>query len=196
MTRHGYALVTALAAELFAGLFVTVAIVAPRPRLIWNASASAPLGLYALHGTDTPAIGDLVAAMPPEPLAKWMEARRYLPRGVPLLKHIAAKAGQRICRRGNRIRVDGRTVATALDRDGHGRPLPVWHGCRTLGRGDIFLLNPAVSDSLDGRYFGMLPASALLGRATPILTRDAPGEPLRWRASAPLFLHPKQKAWR
>lgn len=184
MTRLGYTLVTALAAELFAGLFVTVAIVAPRPRLVWNASASAPMGLYALHPPGAPAVGDLVAAMPPEPLAEWMAERRYLPRGVPLLKHIAAKSGQRICRKSDSIRIDGRAVATALERDSHGRSLPVWQGCRTLGRSDIFLLNPAVPDSLDGRYFGALPASTLLGRATPILTRDAPGAPPRWRISS------------
>ena len=180
MTRLGYTLVTALAAELFAGLFVTVALVAPRPRLIWNASASAPIGLYALHAVRTPAIGALVAAAPPARLAAWMAERRYLPVGVPLLKHVAARGGQRVCRNGDSIRVDGRVVATALDRDNHGRALPVWQGCRTLGRGDIFLLNPSVRDSFDGRYFGALPASALLGRATPILTRDAPGAPLRW----------------
>ena len=69
-----------------------------------------------------------------------------------------------------------RATATA-----HGRPLPAWRGCRTLRRGDIFLLNPSAPDSFDGRYFGALPASALLGRATPILTRDAPDKPLRWR---------------
>lgn len=181
MTRLGYVVATMLAAELFAGLFVTVAIVAPRPRLIWNASASVPIGLYALHPAGTPADGDLVAAMAPERLAAWMAERRYLPRGVPLLKHVAARAGQRVCRKGDSIRIDGRAIATALDRDSHGRPLPVWHGCRTLGRGDIFLLNAAVRDSLDGRYFGALPASTLLGRATPILTRDTPGAPLRWR---------------
>ncbi len=181
MSRFGYVLATALGAELFIGLFVTDAIVGPRPRLIWNASASAPTGLYALHAVDTPAVGDLVAAMPPQRLANWMAERRYLPRGVPLLKHVAAKAGQRVCRRRDSIRIDGRSVATALERDSHGRPLPVWHGCRILGHSELFLLNPAVPDSLDSRYFGPLPVSAVLGRATPLLTRDAPGTPLTWR---------------
>ena len=180
MTRVGYVVATLLATELFAGLFVTVAIVAPRPRLIWNASASAPPGLYALHPTGTPAVGDMVAATPPAPLAGWMAQRRYLPLGVPLLKHVAARAGQRVCRQGDSIRIDGRALATALDRDSHGRSLPRWHGCRALGRGDIFLLNASVPDSLDGRYFGPLPLATVLGRATPILTRDAPDAPLRW----------------
>jgi type IV secretory pathway protease TraF len=40
--------------------------------------------------------------------------------------------------------------------------------CRTLRTGQVLLLNPAVPDSFDGRYFGILPASTLLGRASPL----------------------------
>ena len=59
---------------------------------------------------------------------------------------------------------------------GRGRPLPVWQGCRTLGTGELLLLNPDHPDSLDGRYFGPLPASAVIGRATPLHLR-APAAP-------------------
>ena len=114
-------------------------------------------------------------------LGHWLAERRYLGKGVPLLKHVAAKAGQRICRIGAVVSVDSKPVAVARARDRLGRPLPAWQGCRTLAAGEMLLLNPAVPASLDGRYFGPLPASTVLGRATPILTRDAPGAPLRWR---------------
>ena len=100
-----------------------------------------------------------------------LSIRGYLPEGVPLLKHVAAKAGQRVCRIGAVVSVDARPVATARARDGKGRPLPIWRGCRTLKPGEIFLLNPSVPDSLDGRYFGPLPTSAVIGRATPLHLR-------------------------
>ncbi|MGQ2936859.1 MAG: S26 family signal peptidase, partial [Sphingopyxis sp.] len=45
------------------------------------------------------------------------------------------------------------------------------------------LLNPA-PDSLDGRYFGPLPDTGVVGVAHPLLVRDAPGAPLRWRRDA------------
>lgn len=185
MTRFGYVLVTVLAAELFAALFIGVAILSPAPRLLWNASASAPIGLYRLHRTDDPPLDSLVAVAPPARLAGWLAERHYLPRNVPLLKHVVAKAGQRVCRTGSTITVAGRIVGKARDRDSRGRALPVWSGCRTLRSGELFLMNPTVPDSLDGRYFGPLPASTLLGRATPMLTRDAPGTPLRWRGLQP-----------
>jgi conjugative transfer signal peptidase TraF len=181
MTRHGYALATMVTAASFTGLFVTVAVVGPTPRLLWNASASAPIGLYRLHRSDAPVIGELVAALPPPRLGRWMAERHYLPLGVPLLKHVSAGPGQRICRTGLAVSIDGRPAVHARMHDSRGRPLPVWQGCHILAPGQFLLLNPAVPDSLDGRYFGVLPVSALRGRAAPILTRDAPSAPLTWR---------------
>jgi len=181
VTRFGYVIATTIAAELFTGLFVAVALIGPAPRFLWNASASAPIGLYRLHPSRAPAVGDLVAATPPPGLARWMAERHYLPLGVPLLKHVAAKPGQRVCRTGETVSIDGRVIARARTRDSRNRPLPAWQGCRTLKPGELLLMNPAVADSLDGRYFGSLPAAIVIGRAVPILTRDAPGAPLHWR---------------
>lgn len=176
MRRQHYLMATVFAATTFAGLSAVVAIVAPPPLAIWNASASAPIGLYRIHPDRDPPTGALVAIAPPERLSRWLSARGYLPEGVPLLKHVAAKAGQRVCRIGAVVSVDARRVAIARARDGQGRPLPVWQGCRTLQPGELLLLNPAHPDSLDGRYFGPLPASAVIGRATPLWLR-APSPP-------------------
>jgi conjugative transfer signal peptidase TraF len=177
MTRRHYVMTTAIAASFLAVSFAVVAIVDPLPRLIWNASASAPIGLYRVHPDRDPPIGALVAITPPTRLARWLSARGYLPEGVPLLKHIAAKAGQRVCRNGNAVNVNARHVAIARRHDGQGRSLPVWQGCRTLRTGELLLLNPAHPDSLDGRYFGPLPASAVIGRATPLWLRAPPASP-------------------
>ncbi len=182
MRRHRYVLATAIAASAFAAAFVAIAVADPLPRVIWNASASAPIGLYRIHPQSDPPTGALVAIAPPERLAHWLSARGYLPEGVPLLKHVAAKAGQRVCRAGVMVSVDARPVAIARARDGRGRPLPVWQGCRTLRPGELLLLNPAHPDSLDGRYFGPLPASAVIGRATPLWLRASSPTPSPPRA--------------
>lgn len=181
MTRRGWTIATTATASMFAASFTAVAVFDPLPRVIWNASASAPLGLYRIQPDRDPQLGALVVARPPEPLGQWMAERGYLGEDVPLLKHVSAKAGQRVCRIGRVVSVDARPVAVALTRDRLGRPLPVWQGCRTLAAGELLLLNPAHSDSLDGRYFGPLRASAVLGRAIPILTRETPNAPLAWR---------------
>ena len=181
MTRRRYAIATAIAASLFATGYVAVLAVDPLPRLIWNASASAPIGLYRVRPASDPPVGALVAVAPPAPLARWLAMRRYLPEGVPLLKHVAAKPGARVCRIGTLVSINARPLVIARSHDRFGRSLPVWEGCRTLEAGELFLLNASHPDSLDGRYFGPLPAAAVLGRVQPILTRNAPGAPLVWR---------------
>lgn len=171
---------TAACGATFCGLFGAVAMLAPQPRLLWNASASVPVGLYAIDVGAAPTRGDLVAIAPPAQLSDWLSVRGYLPRGVPLLKRVAAMEGALVCRSGVFVTIDGAPAARTRSADSMGRTLPPWLGCRRLRRGELFLLG-ASPDSLDGRYFGPLPASAVIGTAHPILTRDASGAPLRWR---------------
>ena len=56
-------------------------------------------------------------------------------------------------------------------------------GCRTVAPGEVFLMNPGVPDSLDGRYFGALPASSIIGRAAPVWTDEAGDGRFVWRAA-------------
>jgi type IV secretory pathway protease TraF len=115
-------------------------------------------------------VATVVVAYPPEPLAKWLAERGYLPRGVPLLKPILALEGQTVCRAGAVITVDGRERGAAREQDQNGRSLPVWQGCRVIGAGEVFLMNPDEPASLDGRYFGSIPLAAIVGRAEALWT--------------------------
>jgi len=138
--------------------------------LLWNSSASVPRGLYLLRSARPLRVGELVAVQPPPQLTEFMAQRGYLPRGVPLLKHIGALTGQAVCRHRTSLSIDGHPVAVARDRDTQGRVLPDWQGCRTLGAGEVFLLNPAAPNSFDGRYFGVLSARTINQRAEPLWT--------------------------
>jgi type IV secretory pathway protease TraF len=89
---------------------------------------------------------------------------------VPLVKHVAALAGQSVCRNGLTVSVDAVKVDEARERDSRGRPLPSWQGCRVIAVGEVFLMNARSADSLDGRYFGPLPAATIVGRAAPLWT--------------------------
>jgi conjugative transfer signal peptidase TraF len=175
-----------------AALACVPAFVPIRPALIWNATASTPVGLYRLRPANGLHVRELVAAMPPEPIASFLAHGGFLPRGVPLLKHIAALAGQIVCRAGDTVTVDGAVIGKAHDLDSRGRPLPRWSSCRTLTRDEVFLMNPAVPDSLDGRYFGPLPASSIVGQAIPVWLPHAAGVPAA-RANAALSPFLKQK---
>lgn len=165
-----------------ATIAVAVSAIAPMPlKLVWNASVSTPIGLYAIGPVEQPSVGDRVAIDVTGPLATFLSTRGYLPVGVPLIKPIAAITGQRICRTGRTISVDGTDTAEALDRDRWGRALPTWQGCRVIAEGEVFLMNATVRDSLDGRYFGAIPARSIIGRATPLYTDETGDGHFEWR---------------
>jgi type IV secretory pathway protease TraF len=137
----------------------------PRPLLVWNASPSSRVGLYLLNAWSSPGLGDMAVAWPPAAMRRLADARHYLPASVPLVKPVAAVAGNRICARQDRIYVDGRLVVRRRSRDPSGRFLPWWSGCVRLGAGELLLLSRGRPDAFDGRYFGLTRGSELVGRA-------------------------------
>ncbi len=153
-----------------AGLLVASAADIWPLRLVYNASASVPLGFYTVRDARELVAGDLVIAHPPVRAERMLVERRYLGAGVPLVKQIGAIPGSTVCRDVDRITIDGTPAAIARDTDGFGRALPRWSGCRQLGPGEVFLLNAGVPGSFDGRYFGPSPARDIIGKATPLWT--------------------------
>jgi len=141
------------------------------PRLIWNATASAPIGLYDVRSQATFARGELVLVRPPQWVRVFAASRGYLPITVPMVKRILAQNGDTVCREGDAITINGRVVAHALLADRAGRGLPVWLGCHELGEGEIFLLMDGVRASFDSRYFGAVPTTAIVGKVVPLWTR-------------------------
>lgn len=160
----------ALVAGLICAVTLSVAL-PPTPLLVWNASASAPVGLYAVTPGSDVRRGDMVIARAPAAMRALAASRRYLPVNVPLVKHVGAVPGDRVCAIGRAITVDGAPVATRREMDRLGRPMPWWSGCRLLREGELFLLSPAVPASFDGRYFGISRSSDVIGTAGPIWDR-------------------------
>jgi len=142
------------------------------PSYIWNASESVPIGLYRLQPVERLNVTELVAIRPPEPLETFLDLNGYLPIGVPMLKRILALPGQTVCRTGLTVAVDDIEMGQARERDGRGRPLPVWQGCFVLSGDEIFVMNWQSADSFDGRYFGPIPSSAVIGEAIPVWTEE------------------------
>ena len=142
----------------------------PVPRYLWNASESVPIGLYRLRPAGKLDVTDLVAVLPPEPTATFLADGNYLPRNVPMLKRVLALPGQTVCRDRLTIVVDNLDMGGARERDSRGRPLPIWQGCHVVAADEVFVINWQSADSLDGRYFGVLPVSAIIGKAEPLWT--------------------------
>ena len=155
------------------------------PHFIWNASASVPIGLYRIEPVGRIEVADLVSVVAPAPLDSFLAERGYVARNVPLIKRVLAVSGTTVCRRGATIIAYDHAYGEARERDGLGRDLPSWQGCRQLGVGDVFLMNWDAADSLDGRYFGPLPTSSITARVIPVWTDETGDGRFRWRSADP-----------
>jgi conjugative transfer signal peptidase TraF len=162
--RAAVALVVACAA-----FSIGVAMINSEPILVWNASASAPIGLYALVSHDARR-GDLALVRTPPSVRELAAARGYLPANVPMVKRIAAANSDIVCASKELIFINGKAVAARRDHDSAHRPLPSWSGCRRLARDEVFLLMAPARDSFDGRYFGPTPRASIIGRLEPLWT--------------------------
>ena len=143
----------------------------PAPRLVWNASASAPIGLYAVTPGATVEPGDMVIARVPDPSRMMAAERRYIPANVPLVKRVAAAAGDEVCALGQEIFINGTWVVERRAADASGRPLPWWSGCVRLRGRQLFLLMSDSPGSFDGRYFGVTDGGLVVGKARLLWAR-------------------------
>lgn len=143
----------------------------PTPRLVWNVSASAPIGLYAVTSGVPIDPGDMVIARVPDPWRMLAARRRYIPVNVPLVKHVAAAAGDEVCALGQEIFINGRRVAERRIADSGNRLMPWWSGCVRLRGHQLFLLMTNSPASFDGRYFGVTDGPQVIGKARLLWAR-------------------------
>lgn len=140
-----------------------------------NLTPSYPRGLWRIVQRDGAyRTGDVVfICAPANATFALAKARGYLPRGLcagwtaPLIKKIVAGAGQRVLI-GRQVSVDGVMIdhSAVQPFDAGGRPLQAARSGR-VADGDVFLVAPHPY-SFDSRYFGPVPASAILGLAQPV----------------------------
>ena len=140
----------------------------PKPMVVWNASASVPVGLYRV-ASGVPKLGALVLVCTPDSVKILADERHYLPSNVPLVKHIAAVSGDVVCSSNWTVFINGKKAVHQLKSDRTGRSLTRWSGCRRLGQDEYFLLGSA-PDSFDSGYFGPVKNVRVIGRLVPLWT--------------------------
>jgi len=136
------------------------------PKLLYNRSASAPIGWYKVERASDYKTGDLVAAWLPNDTQTLAEERGYLPREIPVIKTIGAVAGDTFCITEKALLIEHKTPFARQSTDSQGRALPaVAMGCRSLSYGQVLLISDRVEHSFDSRYFGSIETANILGKA-------------------------------
>jgi conjugative transfer signal peptidase TraF len=138
--------------------------------LLWNWTASLPLGLYWLSpGERRARPGDLVAFPVPQAVRQLVQERRYLPPDALLVKPVVAAEADRVCTEGGTLRVNDVPFGAVVTEDTRGRPLPHPEVCGPLARGLVYVAS-RFPTSFDSRSFGAVPRSAIRGTVTPLWT--------------------------
>jgi len=144
-----------------------------------NESPSLPIGIWRVSPLDRALQrGDIVSFCPPDtPTFREAWLRGYLSAGhceggfEPLLKPVAAIAGDRVSGTDDGISINGRLIANSksLHRDGLRRtlPSPKAHDV-ILAKGEVWVISSYNPLSFDSRYFGPVPISRIEGLAHPL----------------------------
>lgn len=143
----------------------------PLPKiLVYNRSASLPVGWYLIVPTQQLHVGDIVVFKAPSQAEALAIERGWLPKGDLMLKQIGALAGMSY-----RIQDDGQFYVgdaywgQALEVDRQDRPMPQLRGSFTVESGN-FLPVSHHPTSFDGRYYGTVPLANIRCKVVPVLT--------------------------
>ncbi len=160
-----------------AGAATLAALKACGYQVIANVTQSAPIGFYWLDmNARGIGRGDYILIEMPKDYAALVYARGYAARGEPLLKRAGAMPGDRVCVTAipssfdAEIAVNGTRYGTVFGQDFAGRNLPYSTGCYTVKSGYVVPLNNHIARSFDGRYFGQVPDSYIVGKARTLWT--------------------------
>jgi conjugative transfer signal peptidase TraF len=142
------------------------------PSILINETRSEPLGLYRVvaHPQGDYRRGMYVLFPVPDSVQSLVYGRHWIRAGVPLLKELWGLAGDEVCVLADRLQVNGQYVGPVFERDRTGQALPKIRGCFEVQSGSFFAASNHLPNSFDGRYFGALPLSQLLGEARPVWT--------------------------
>jgi type IV secretory pathway protease TraF len=126
--------------------------------LLFNHSPSIAPGFYLRTGA-------IVTVRARDVAPEAAHGRGFDSDGNRFIKRVAAVGGQRVCRDGDVLTIDGREAARRY----HLSPSApqIWPGCRTLRTEEVLLLGDS-EDSFDGRYWGPVNTHLITGVWRPL----------------------------
>lgn len=146
-----------------------LAAVAPKPSVLWNGTASEPVGLY-VRAASPPAAGRIIAFHVPAAAFPYADDRMGYLHRLTILKAIAAGQGDVVCTQAGVLTINGRWRAPVFARDPRGRLLPQWRGCRALAKNEFFVFSDRIPNSFDSRYYGPVMRAQIMGVFQPLAT--------------------------
>ncbi len=139
-----------------------------------NLTPSEPVGIYRLApgGAERGALVWLKQPTGPTALV----LRRYAPANIPLIKRVAAVAGDVVQLGAHGVRIDGTLWpdSAPLDRDAEGQPLQHYQfGNYRVRTRQVWVLSQHPR-GIDSRYFGPVAISSVISQLIPVIVWSSP----------------------
>ena len=124
-----------------------------------------PRGLYLITPYKKLARFDLVELSTDAEALKLAHERGWLPRGISVIKHVAAIPGDEVSINAEGVYINHQKYGEVLAFDRKQLPLPQLKVRKVLGASEYLLLGKCDPHSFDGRYFGIVFKSVIKGQA-------------------------------
>lgn len=158
----------------FGWMFMLMGLISMESRLpqllVYNTTASVPVGWYLLLPPQDVSRDDMVVFTVPEDIEKLAVERGWLPKGTKMLKRVGGLAGDMYgVNKSRQFYVNGVYIEQASLVDGKGQQMPDRSSGIHMVEDDCFLPVGDNSHSFDGRYYGAVPLECIKNKAVLIL---------------------------
>ena len=137
-----------------------------------SATTSMPRGFYLVMPTKEIKRYDIVEFMPPPAALEFIAKHHWAPKSGLIIKYVFALPGDDICVRNHAIWINGQKIGKVYHFYAPGKLLPQTKICGKLKENEYLLLSTKKERSFDGRYFGAVTSSNILGKAVPLWVFD------------------------
>ncbi|ODN44062.1 signal peptidase, peptidase S26 family protein [Piscirickettsia litoralis] len=128
-----------------------------------------PIGWYWASPIKLPLKhGEAVLFTPPKKLKDYLIQHDWLGQSMSMMKQVYGVPGDFICRRGDWLFINDKKTAYIQQDYAPGKPLPQWRVCEVIAKNHYLLLALRVSNSFDGRYFGLIEQKQIFAKVTQL----------------------------
>ncbi|WP_162896448.1 signal peptidase I [Cysteiniphilum halobium] len=135
---------------------------------IQQLTPSMPEGWYFTYPQLDYHKGDSVVFIPNQQTENYILARKWLPKGIPLLKEIVGVAGDSLCIKNQNVYINGQWIGKVYKTDGQGNILPMFRFCGTIPKDSYFMQGVANPHSFDSRYYGLVNKAQIMSKAVKL----------------------------
>lgn len=154
----------------FLGLLAIIVSIIKRAgyHVTYSATASMPQGFYLVVPIKQVERYDIVEFLPPKAALDFVRNLHWIPKSGLIIKYVFAIPGDDVCVRNEAIWINGKRIGKVYRFYAFEKLLPQTKICGKLADDQYLLLSTKKARSFDGRYFGAISSSSILGRAIPI----------------------------